>query len=536
MSDHGLPELSPKVLHRLQHEGWSYKTGYWRDERTPLIPRTSRREANGGRMEVLRDFVSFTRLIEPTNRFASDELVRMDKIGPASNFLPCMQGHDGKPSWMDAADRFFTPHQINIDEDAGRYADGIVRSLSKAWHDEIIQPVTLDVASRRFQGKHDFGFPDFSSDPIYFDSHFEQSYVMMANRDRQRMLAHIPFAGMRTVSRGHVDGDPLPAKSRVLFRCARANNNVAKCWFEALFPRLKRHPSFAAWYGPRGVDLVMPHLMRNANGPILSGDFENFDASVSSIVIDRIFSIMKEWADPDAHWLLDLIQFDFNQCGLILPSYNNTRSLRVRFDRGGGIPSGHVLTNLVGSLVNMWSMAYACYKCGCRLAFCLVQGDDGVYAIDGNWSKEALSYELAKDTGLLLHADKSLVSDSRVLFCSMIHELGYLDGVGVRLFAQILNNAMSRERPGADDYELDVIRWISQWDDGKYHPCHESASHWLTLKLGQPMSVAALIRDSGGFLSACRAFHGGANEYNLALLNRLDSSKTVAAMHRAFDA
>jgi hypothetical protein len=487
-------------------------------------------------MEVLRDFVNFTDLVRPTNRFASDELIRMDKIGPSSNFLPCMQGHDGKPSWMEAADRFFTPHPVTLDEEASKYADGVVRSLSKAWGGELITPVPLSVAAQRFQGKHDFGYPDFSSDPSCFESHFEQSYVIMRRRDRQRMLAHLPFAGMRTVSRGHVDLDPLPAKARVLFRCARANNNVAKCWFEALFPRLKLHPTFAAWFGPRGVDIVMPHLMRNTKGPLLSGDYENFDASVSAEVIDKIFAIMREWAIPDAHWLIDLIQFDFNQCGLILPSYSDTRSLRVSTNRGGGIPSGHVLTNLVGSLVNIWSMAYACYKCGCRLAFCLVQGDDGVYSIDGNWRIADLSHELAKDTGLLLHAEKSLVSDSRVLFCSMIHELGWKNGAGVRLFAQILNNAMNRERPGSLDYELDVIRWISQWDDGKYHPCHESASHWLTLKLGQPTSVNELIRASGGVLAACRAFRGGANDYNVALLNRLDSSATVAAMYRTFGA
>jgi hypothetical protein len=437
---------------------------------------------------------------------------------------------------MESADRFFAPHSTNIDVDGGKYADGIVASLSKTWGEQYIEPIPLKEAAVRFRGKHDFGFPDFVSDQACFDSHFMQSYVIMKRRDRQRMLAHLPLAGMRTVSRGHEDGDPLPAKARVLFRCARANNNVAKTWFEALFPLLKRHPSFAAWYGPQGVDLIMPHLMKKARGPLLSGDFENFDASVSRDVIDRIFAVMREWCHPESRWVIDLIHFDFNTCGLILPGYGDTRTLRVCLDRGGGIPSGHVLTNLVGSLVNMWSMAYACYMIDCRLSFCLVQGDDGVYVINGKWSKAALSQVLARDTGLLLHVEKSLESDSRVTFCSMIHELGWMGGVGVRLFSQILNNAMSRERPESPVYELDVIRWISQWDDGKYHPCHESASHWLTLKLGQPPSVNELIRDSGGLLSACRAFKGGANEYNLALLNRLDSSATVGAMQRTFGA
>jgi len=522
------------AIDRVKGELYGFKIGCWRDVRTSLVPRDRYSSDNGGRTSVLRDFADFTNLEEPTNRYASDESAGAEKVGPVSWAVPWDVSVDGKATIQDGCNRFFVPHPTKLDDSAADYATCIVRSLSNAWGRRLIEPLPLKEAIFRFQGKHDFGFPYFSSNPdeCFYDA-YEQSYLIVRHLDLPRALSNPALLGSRQTSRGR----GKPGKGRVILRCSRRTNNVAKMLFEALHPLLKLHPSFAAWYGPHGVDVVMERLMSRSRGPYLSGDFENFDASVSRDVLNIIFSVIRDWFVPEAHALVNLVRDEFNACGLIIPGRSSLPDLDILIGRGGGIPSGHVLTNLVGSLVNMWSMAYAAFKTGCRLAFCLVQGDDGVYVFDGAWSKDALSIELARDTGLVLHVDKSLVSDTRILFCSMIHEMGHMNGAGVRLFTKVMSNALSRERAVSKSYadEMDVIRWISQWDDAKYHPCFERACHWLTLKLGQVRSVSELISASGGLLASARAFYGGANAYNLQMLQRLGSSKTVAAMYRTYD-
>jgi len=535
VKQHGRLVPDQATLNRVRGDLQGFKIGSWQDKRTLLIPRSLFSGENGGRSEVLRDFVSFTDLEGQTNRFASDELVRKVKVGPFTVTLPWNEQFQGKPSMQDVANRFFAPHPVKIDEAAARYADDTVRSLSKVWCREKIQLLPLKEAIFRFSGKHSFGYPYFSSDADkYLFPCYEQSYKIASTLDVSLALAFPALMGTRAVGRG-VD---LPAKSRVIWMCARATNNIAKMLFEPLFDKLRNHPTFAMWNGKRFVDKIVPRMIKSTNGPILSGDFENFDASIPVEVIDKVFSIIGEWFDTDAQPLINLVRREFNGCGLIVPGDSESPDLDILMYRQGGIPSGHVLTNLVGSLVNIWVMAYAACKIGCTLRFCLVQGDDGVYTFDGAWSKAQLSAELAKDLGLTLHVDKSLESDSRIMFCSMIHDVGYANGAGVRLFMQIMNNALSRERVFSKDYthEMDVLRFIQQWEDAEHHPCFESACHWLTLKLGQPRSVMDLIRASGGLLAAARAFRGGACQYSFDVLHRLRDSKTVAAMFRSFGA
>lgn len=533
MTTHGRLIPDRATLHRVRCDLQGFKLGSQRDVRTRLIPHCLRHGANGGRSEVLRDFVEYVELEGQANRFACDEQARYGKVGPFTNTLPWDVSFQGKPSMKEGAHRFFTTHLVNIDGLAAKYASDTVRSLSNVWGRRLIEPLPLREAIFRFCGKHSFGYPYFSSDAeLCFYPAYEQSYKLVSSMDKAFSLAFPALLGTRSVSRGV----ELPAKSRVIYMCARATNNVAKMLFEPLFDALRNHPTFAAWHGKQGVDKIMPRVLTNANGPILSGDFENFDASIPVEVINEVFGIIGEWFCPDALPLVNLVRDEFNGCGLIIPGESESPDLDILMFRKGGIPSGHVLTNLVGSLVNIWVMAYAAFKTGCQLRFCLVQGDDGVYLFDGVWSKSSLSTELSKDLGLTLHVEKSLVSDTRVLFCSMIHDVDFANGAGVRLFTQIINNAMSREKAVSKSYtdEMDVLRWIQQWEDAQHHPCFERACRWLTLKLGQPRSVCDLIRASGGLLAAARAFRGGASQYNVDTLLRLNSSVTVAAMFRAF--
>lgn len=533
MGYRGPLEPSIPTLHRVKCELQGYKIGDRRDLRTSMIPRNMRHAYNGGRGGVLADFLDFTNLISDANPFARHDLAMCESIGPVSWTVPWDVSVAGKPSMKEGLNRFFEPHVWGVDltSEAAKYATGIVRGLISVSGGKIY-PIPLKEAIFLFKGKHGFGYPFFSSDSeLCFYPAYELSYQLLRSLDLSFALHHLALLGTRSVSRAPC----MPGKSRVIYQCARVTNNVAKTLFQPLFDRLKLHPGFAALGGTRVVDFIMPRMMSHSRGlPCLSADFSNFDASVPPQLINVIFEIIKGWFVKEAHPLVNLVRDEFNGCGIIAPGASDSPDLSVLLGRCGGVPSGHVLTNLVDSLVNLWSMAYAAFCNGCRLRSFQVQGDDGVYYFDGDWDVRSLSATLLKDCGLTLHPEKSLVSDTEVYFCSNYHRLDWMGGRGVRLFAKVLANAFSRERSvdKSVEYELDTLRWLQQWDEARFHPCHERASIWLGEKLGQPIDVSALIATLGGPLVAARAFVGGANDRNLEMLDRLQSSDTAAVIRK----
>lgn len=168
----------------------------------------------------------------------------------------------------------------------------------------------------------------------------------------------------------------------------------------------------------------------NGSDSVIALDWSKFDSTVPRKVIEAVFEIMRTWfrSNPMTNKLLAAAKRCFISCNLIMPDY------RVYFGRQRGIPSGSLLTSLVGSLSNLILIEYLkrmvqsdfvandkLLSVKPEITGCMVYGDDSVIGlnVDVATAKEVLSTwsQLAEDLlGMKLSIDKSFVSDRETHF------------------------------------------------------------------------------------------------------------------------
>jgi len=455
------------------------------------------------------------------------ECSNRDKIGTFSIFPPY------ELALAASVEKYFVKHPCNLNAKAARFADGYVGSILTRVPHCRLDLLTLEDAAMRFDGRSGLGWPVNSSDPAYLGKVMEMSSSVLETLDSDNVTAFPYILG----SRGQSAGPDLPAKVRAIFQGSRVIGNLEKMIQVPVLSSLRHAGPFAAWNGKADVDFAITQMFERDQGAVLSLDFSNFDASVPNEVLTRQFAILCSWFEPAAIPVIRFVEKSFMRAGIFVPQSNGDGFiLKSGQDRCGGIPSGSVLTNLIGSMVNIWAMAYASHRCGLQFTDLQVQGDDGVYAFRGYPDIGALSSVLLEDLGMVMHVDKNFVASREIHFLQNVHRKSYIVGglnVGVRPLMRVLNSMMSYERftPGWNGY-LDSIRWVQQLDNAYRHPCFKAFAGWLVSqdKYLSSMPLQDIIEAAGGMgfvISKLGALPMGSNKTSIRDLAKSPAAKAV---------
>jgi len=389
---------------------------------------------------------------------------------------------------------------------AARHASRVLRSrVLRKGHARLV-PLDLEVAAGTFEGRTSYGWPVLSSKPEWFTAVLDLSRDLLDHLGDMELAEKFPAV---LGSRGQPAGLNRLAKARAVWGCSRVIGNLEKMVFVPVFDALA--VQINAWRGQRSVDSSITRMfgMATPTTPLMSVDFSNFDASVPLEVVNRQFDLLAEWFEPSATQLIRFLQRHFTRVALWTPS-------GLREGRTGGIPSGSVLTNLIGSMANMWVVEYAAYMVdGNSVKECQVQGDDGVYAFQKPMDTDALSAVLSDHFSMTLSVDKSLIADREVHFLQNVHRASYRDifntCVGVRPVMRVLNGMMSYERlkPHWCD-EMDTLRWMQQMETASAHPCFRAFVEWFAATdVMAKVPVGDLIAGAGGLGIVSQTLGGG---------------------------
>ncbi len=476
----GVPKMldHSKALQRLQSLLGQFAMPCDADFTTPLIGREFSGDKDAGRAECVRTFSDAVKLHELLEPIRVVEFGKIPKVGSFSKGPGYTDVNHLGVSLQMKVDKYYAERVFKVRSwKAVHYANQFVSECYDSRAEGLMEPLPLESAVFEFQ-RTGMGFPEFTSDPAYLELYYRLSSAIRAKGySLDYAMANPSVLG----TRGDSSGPGLPAKKRAIFQRSRVDGNLEKQLQAVAFPRLRCHKRFAAWYGRRYVDVAVTRFMVQGKGSVLSLDFSNFDATVPFEVLDWVFKILASWFTPETEPLIKFCLESFKRSSIFVPGEG-----LIKRPRTGGIPSGSVLTNLVGSLVNLWVMAYAAACCGATIADALVQGDDGLYRFHGLKDIEGIARVLLQDFGMVVSTDpsKSLYSPSVVHYLQMVHSKDYVRGglyVGVRPLIHVLNHAMSREhqRVSGWDGSYHSIRWLQQWEDASHHPAFREACVWL---------------------------------------------------------
>jgi hypothetical protein len=459
---------------------------------SPLISRSP--DPDLGRLSAIKSLRKHAGIDALPLWLRERELAAIEKIGTWSVRMPYTVPVGDGPSLQSLCDSFGGGKPPVIDQGSARQADVF---LSQYAPRELLQLASLEAAVTSFEGRTGLGWPVISSNPKYLTPVIDLTEeVLGAENIGDDMLTFPMFLGIRNTPRGLYK----TAKARAIYQGSRVIANIEKMVQIPLFNHLRGFPTFCAWESQKSVNHEMTYLMESIPGPYLSLDYTAFDSSVSYDVMHRVLSVVRGWFTPQSHPVFDAIVRYLTGCTILLPT---------GFEKGrsGGIVSGSVMTNLVGSLVNLWTMAYTSARDGSRIHAAYVQGDDGVFAFSKRWSFEAMQQIASDDLGMTMSTDKNFISDAEVHFLQMIHRRSYrVEGqcVGVRPLMRVLNGMLSYERfrmnwSGA----MDTLRWLAQMELAADHPSFDSLCEWLLERdVYASLPVDEVIVRAGGALHA----------------------------------
>lgn len=437
---------------------------------TPLIGRDSPHKWMK-RKEVASDVWASCKLSLLPQWLREVELSQRELHGSYSNVFPFVQG------LKEGVDRFFCKVNTKIDRHAAKVADAFVAAR--------VRPGTLctrelEVAADSFEGSTSYGWPFVSSDKSYFGQCLDLSKDLLEGQPKD-FLGYPAILGLR----GSPAGLFSRPKSRVVWQCSRVVANVEKMVFMPIFSALQHMPGFSAWTSAMEVGHAISGMFCGRRGdcnpqawsPVMSVDFSKFDVTLSHDVIDRIYSIIRQWFRAEDHFLISNLNHYMRDLSLVTPE-------GIRSNKARGVPSGSVMTNLIDSLANLWVISYSAARLGSRVVQAEVQGDDGVYLFDQQIDPSELKDVVEEDLGMVINPDKGLIAENEVHYLQNVHRRSFVDrygvNVGVRPIMRALNGMMSYERfrPGWNSY-LDSIRWAMQLSSTWYHPCFTVFAEWL---------------------------------------------------------
>jgi hypothetical protein len=419
-------------------------TGFKTDLRTPFA-KGAERESIIERYETGLGQTSYTELT------GIDEH-EISKIGPYSIMLPWSERRD-------SLNEFRT--QIYHGNDS--ILDHVLDEMATLFPHNAFRPMDLDTAVESMPHDTLLGLPTMSSEEQYVPL-----YLQRAKELKSANEIYPCVAGWR----GQPKGLHEVPKQRLVWMFDHAETILGLSILYPVLNRLRVLPGFSAWSSSLVVDEAVTKLLqtaRNNGDTIISADYSNFDASVSSTLIDCVFDLLRWWFTEETSSRLDVLEEVFSTVPIVTPD-------GVFKDRRGGVPSGSALTNLVDTLVNLIAGKYVASRLGVKLISYEVLGDDSVFVFHPTPSVQELS-DTFKELGLDSNPDKQFVSKQSAHFLQRWHSLDYqLNSIsrGVRSPFRSLNGMLSLERwvdarDGKFRY-LMASRLIMQAENSRWDP------------------------------------------------------------------
>lgn len=354
-----------------------------------------------------------------------------------------------------------------------------------------LRAVPLDVAADSFD-KSNLGFPAFCSDRRYLPLIKRESEYLLRTLDGDGILEYVALLWYRLQSKGI----GVPAKARAIWQCSRVPANLEKTIQIPLLASIRHHPTFAAWESQTAVNAAVTELLDTTQWQA-SIDYSNFDATVSRELIGWVFDLFREWFTKEEAGLLELLQHYFNNIGLITPD-------GLESNRAGGIPSGCVNTNLVGTFANLLATQYAARKTGHVIKRHMANGDDGLIGFETQPDLDAMAEVLNEDLGMSVSPEKCFIGSGEAHYLQMIHhrDMARVKGLcpGVRSVTRVYRRMMNLDsyRPSWKP-QMHTIRWRQQMGDSKYHPCFTGLlEEYLKHDKYGTVPIRELIAECGG--------------------------------------
>lgn len=403
---------------------------------------------------------------------------KSQKVGTSSMTAGYFNRVPGRVSMSDTIQRYFTRKKTSINKESACFAN---EALGNWLRKGSVRLMSLYDTLEHFEEKRARGWPwmlTVAGVPLCYLNEAEK--ITMDGLD----LSHASAYPGTLNTRSSVAGFGQLANSRVIYGTSLVTNLLGMQVFKPVSARLKGRPTFCAWQSRAAVDLAVTGVMKRARGDILSIDFSKFDVSVPPEVIGFAFDALERWFHVGDRAHVRFCREAFLRTGIFVPSVQGDFDYFDGLDREGGIPSGSILTNLIGSMVNFWVMTYVSHRLGLRVLDALLQGDDGVYTFDKRYSVSDLADVLLVELGMLLSVSKSLCGRRVVTFLQNVFDFDHqVEGiiVGRRPATRVLVNMSNYEKKRAEnltEYD-DYLRWLQQLDNMSTHPSFMTMVEWF---------------------------------------------------------
>ena len=454
-----MPDLTPyeAALGRYSHgtqrrlQGWYNRTknGFHTDLRGPVYHDLPRFRVMDRWWDILQTFDMHPDLYS----FEREEAL---KLGPYSLQEPWDPDRKAD-AWRFFADDRSTNMSANEWRNSLAYLQALIPDAS------LVRAKFAELLSRTPKNTNS-GLPTFSRDRGYLSQYQERFNEAMAGWGAEVY----PFVAGWRGQPGYIYPRPW-TKQRLLFMADRLEGWLGGQFVYPIIDTLKGQTFFSAWANQDTITAAVKRVLLNAqslNVPVYSTDFSGFDASVPEIVLNDVFDVVASWFTATVG--LGTVQDSFVHGGLLTPD-------GLLQGRRGGIPSGSVFTNVIGTFVNLLSAEYIARRLDVMRVDGEYLGDDALNVYGRDPGAERIQ-DAGGELNLSLNADKQFVSRTTAHFLQNVYILEddeLLYGGGVRPTSRALNGMLSYERarrPGEWNEYLALMRTVMQLENCKYHP------------------------------------------------------------------
>ena len=396
------------------------------------------------------------RKLSPHPVVLSFEDSERDRMGPLSLQSPWDERRSDAESQIPA-------REMSPDEASYRAALSDVQGLIPSGS---LRTLTAEEARLRAPRDTNLGLPEFRRNKGDDESYLKRAKDLAMGRG----FIYPDVGGWRGQAGGY---EPEPwSKDRFLYMGDHAETYAGGRYMHPVVDELKRRSEFAAWIDLDAVNETVLALLlraRRSRSLIYSTDFSSFDASIPERLIRDIFDAIRGWfVKVDADF--DAVVEHFARGYVLTPG-------RLLGPREGGIPSGSVFTNLVGTLINYFCARYIVHRLGLQGVSGTYLGDDAVNVYSPVPPADEIE-DVGMELNLDLNAEKQYVAEGSVHYLQNVFILegkSLHQGGGVRPTFRALNGILhyERRRSGGDwPPMMSMIRTVSQLENCRYHIAH----------------------------------------------------------------
>lgn len=460
-----IPPISSGGERRLERLLGDVVVGYDVDLRTPLYSAIPREEI----VESLEREVGFT---------GNDELDEIEfhekekSLGSLSIRLP----------WAERVDSLddFDHQDWNPDESALKQA---LMDFKAQLPVTELRPWTYERAFEVMTKGRNSGLPEVTSDKSVLGSYLDRARTLQSWED---VWWFLPFW------RGQSAGLDLPPKQRLVWGDEKSDVINGLTTMHPILNALRSTSGFSAYTSDELVDVKITELLQRAHGrPILSSDFEKFDARAPRPLIESIMlDVYGGLFSAEGFRRLKISTDVMTQRGIVTP-------YTIRETKTGGIPSGVAHTSVCGSGINKVTGLYVACRTNQSLLVSECLGDDSVFLYSDGIDSETFA-KYAKEIGLIVNPNKVFLSTKSCHYLQRWHSLDYtIDGLarGVHSPYRTVNGMMNYEyypdeSKGWNEW-MDRVRWITQAENDRHHPHFNAFVRWLME--GDPKDYLRLV-------------------------------------------